>query len=308
MKRFVNWFKRVIRFAVAIFASREFAFIYCLVGTVAQVTHTYFLTSSISSFTGNFKIAQAILISFFISSSLLYFVAIAEDKRLDNGKRTKESKRIFLAVNIFMIIEILINFYYYTRHLVIDSEQVQVFDFIFAVLVSCLLPVTIKLYANSIRAKEWLVEFDEQEKDFKLEESNEHIIRLEQIENYIDEQRNSAFDFKGHVDKLFSNWLKDNNLDVALPENLSQQLQDIVKTYVDDGSMFTPEVLSKILNEIKDGIDTDIYDIFSKNQKLFLQQFENKCQSYINQLPKHYKTAKMEDVELKPIEEIQNEQ
>ena len=88
------------------------------------------------------------MLSFFISSSLLYFVVIA-----DNGE-SKESKRIRLSVNLFMIIEILINFYYYARHLIIDAEKVQIFDFIFATLVSCLIPVTIKLYAslNSIKA------------------------------------------------------------------------------------------------------------------------------------------------------------
>lgn len=156
MKNFINNFKKAIRFIVTIFASREFGFVYCVLGTVGQVTHTYFLTEAISSFSGGFKHIQAFLISFFISSSLLFFVSIAD------STESKENKRIRLAINIFMFIEILINFYYYSRHLIIDAPQMQIYDFIFAVLISCLLPVTIKLYGGLIRAREWIEVFEKE--------------------------------------------------------------------------------------------------------------------------------------------------
>jgi hypothetical protein len=181
MKKIIDRFCRIIRFIVTIFASREFGFIYCVFGTIAQVTHTWFLVNSISSFSGNFQTIQAILISTFISSSLLYFVAIA-----DNMDDSKEAKKILYAVNIFMIIEILINIYYYTRHLIIDSPEMQLFDFIFAVIVSGLLPVTIKLYGGLIRAKDWMKETFENEVEIKNVDIEEDILTkvVDYMNNY----------------------------------------------------------------------------------------------------------------------------
>lgn len=143
--------KKFIRFLVTNFASREFAFIYCIIGTLAQTSHTYYLIESISSLSGWGKQLQAIGLSVFISSSLLFFTAIA-----DAESESKEHKRIHFAVNLFMVIEILINSYYYVSHLLIKDSRV--FDSIFALLVSCLIPVTIKLYAGVIQVRKWAVD------------------------------------------------------------------------------------------------------------------------------------------------------
>ena len=143
--------KKFIRFLVTNFASREFAFIYCIIGTLAQTSHTYYLIESISSLSGWGKQLQAIGLSVFISSSLLFFTAIA-----DAESESKEHKRIHFAVNLFMVIEILINSYYYVSHLLIKDSRV--FDSIFALLVSCLIPVTIKLYAGVIQVRKWAIE------------------------------------------------------------------------------------------------------------------------------------------------------
>lgn len=147
-------FKLIIRKIIYVFASREFAFVYCLLGTFALISHVYFLVYEVSSFTGIFRILQAILLSFFISSSLLYFVSVADKND------AQEYKRIIKAVNIFVFIEILINIYYYAQNLLLN-DKFEIFNFIFGVLVSCFIPFTIKLYANSIKAKEWLDIFDE---------------------------------------------------------------------------------------------------------------------------------------------------
>ena len=185
MKNIIFNFKRIIRFVVSILASREFAFIYCFLGTATQIAHTYFLTESISSFNGWFKVFQATLLSAFISSSLLYFAVVA-----DNTDESKEGKRIMLAVNIFMWIEILINAYYYSRHLIIDAKEIQIFDFIFAILISCLIPVTIKLYAGIIRAKEWFeeltksVETELEQNNIDLSSLDEKIIQILEKPNY----------------------------------------------------------------------------------------------------------------------------
>lgn len=149
--RHIENFKNLIRLIVSIFASREFAFVYCIIGTLSQTAHTYYLIESISSLTGWSKFLQAAGLSIFISSSLLFFTAIA-----DNDEDSPDYRRIHLGVNLFMVIEIIINCYYYASHLLIKTSEPNWVDFVFAILVSCLIPVTIKLYAGIIKAKEWL--------------------------------------------------------------------------------------------------------------------------------------------------------
>lgn len=235
MKNIISNFKRIIRFIVSILASREFAFIYCFLGTTTQVAHTYFLTESISSFHGWFKILQATLLSAFISSSLLYFAVIA-----DNTDESKEGKRIMLAVTIFMWIEILINAYYYSRHLIIDAKEIQIFDFIFAILISCLIPVTIKLYAGIIRAKEWFEELTQtvEEEIKNISELDEKIksIILEEL-GKIDIQNKPNIDI--NIEELKDDILK--SLD-----------KDIAKIFEKNQSLFLKQTENKIQLLVKE--------------------------------------------------------
>lgn len=191
--------KKFIRFLVTNFASREFAFIYCIIGTLAQTSHTYYLIESISSLSGWGKQLQAIGLSVFISSSLLFFTAIA-----DAESESKEHKRIHFAVNLFMVIEILINSYYYVSHLLIKDSRI--FDSIFALLVSCLIPVTIKLYAGVIQVRKWAIDqdsktethFEEQKSDNKIKVDNAVLVEnlndaLDKVlENPIESSNDSA--------------------------------------------------------------------------------------------------------------------
>lgn len=172
-------FKRFIKKFVTLFASREFAFVYCLLGTFGQVAHCYYLLNNVSSFDGWFKTFQAVLLSLFISSSLLYFVSIA-----DKDEEEKEYKRIMSAVNLFMVIEILINIYYYARFLLMNDKGVRIVDFLFATMVAVLIPITIKFYANSIKAKQWF-------KELEGDESNSNPEILDSIKQEIDNLKNN---------------------------------------------------------------------------------------------------------------------
>ena len=169
--RHIENFKNLIRLIVSIFASREFAFVYCIIGTLSQTAHTYYLIESISSLTGWSKFLQAAGLSIFISSSLLFFTAIA-----DNDEDSPDYRRIHLGVNLFMVIEIIINCYYYASHLLIKTSEPNWVDFIFAILVSCLIPVTIKLYAGIIKAKEWLEILTNKEEQNQKEQPEPSII------------------------------------------------------------------------------------------------------------------------------------
>lgn len=187
-KGFAERFKSSIRFFASLFASREFAVLYCVVGTVAEIAHMYYLTYSISALSGWFKVAQAVMLSAFISSSLLYFVLISDDRDTTERGR-KDSKRVNLAINIFTFINIAINFYYYCRHLIIDSTTWQLFDFIFAILVSCLLPVTIKLYANGIHVKDWVTSDIQNDEKSDTDNIDLHVIKDEIINDILPDIR-----------------------------------------------------------------------------------------------------------------------
>lgn len=238
---FIAKFKTGIRFVVSIFASREFGFVYCLIGTLAQIAHTYFLVTNISSLTGGWKTAQAMAISVFISSSLLFFTAIA------SNDDSKDSRRIHLAVNLFMVIEILINFYYYSRHLLLNNANVQIYDFVFGVLVACLIPVTIKLYAGLIQAKEWLEEFSGK--------SNESVPEKE--------------------------------LQSLIEKTVSEQLSHIVlpeQEYVSDEHI--REIAKQLFTNVQDEIDERVAKSFQQNSEIFLRQFENKLRYIIDKKAK----------------------
>lgn len=237
---FITKFKTGIRFVVSIFASREFGFVYCLIGTLAQIAHTYFLVTNISSFTGGWKTAQAMAISVFISSSLLFFTAIA------SNDDSKDSRRIHLAVNLFMVIEILINFYYYSRHLLLDNANVQIYDFVFGVLVACLIPVTIKLYAGLIQAKEWLEEFSGKSETVPEKE------------------------LQSLIEKTVSEQLSH----IVLPE----------QEYVSDEHI--REIAKQLFTNVQDEIDERVAKSFQQNSEIFLRQFENKLRYIIDKKAK----------------------
>lgn len=273
MKNIILNFKQTIRFIVSIIISREFAVIYCILGTVAQVSHTYFLIESISSLAGTWRAVQATFISIFISSSLLYFVAIADDSdKSEDG--IKEYERVNFAITLFTFIEIIINIYYYTRHLLIDQEQYQILDFVFAILVSCLIPITIKLYSSHIRAKDWILD--------------------------IEHDKNAFVD--SSIEKTLENHTEDNLTEEAILELIKPFIQtfeselEIVKKQVNDASHefeTTDEnklndLIASKLDDVKKDIDTQISSSFNKNQELYLNQFQNKIKlmttEYLNNI------------------------
>lgn len=232
----IERFKKTIKFIVSIIISREFAFIYCVLGTTAQVGHTYFLIDSISSLSGNWRMIQAIILSVFISSSLLYFVAIADKDEKEEFRKVEQS------IIVFTIIEIIINIYYYTRHLLLDvwkdNLQPNYFDYIFACIIGILIPVTIKMYSSHIKAKEWLKEF------------------TQPINNDVNEINNVA-----------------STITTEQLEVMSKRLDEVLER--DFGKQ--PEIdMNKINQEIEEKVESAIIESFKKNQDKFVNQFENK--------------------------------
>lgn len=253
-------FRKAIRFFVSIFASREFAFLYCMMGTAAQLGHTYFLTRSISSIDGWWGFTQAFLLSAFISSSLMYYTVIADNED------TKESKRIRLAVNIFMVIEIIINLYYYTRHLVIDPAEIRTFDFFFSGLIAILIPVTIKLYSGLIRAKEWMHDFMEEpaETTINLDTDNINNDRLLEVFNV------KVAELQKELEDIANRAMPDNS------EMLETNFRNIIETFQQE-LLITKKSIESATTLDEKALNRKIEEVFEKSQKLFLMQFENKC-------------------------------
>lgn len=251
MKKFLINFKNIIQFLVSIIASREFAFIYCVFGTIAQTAHTYYLLDGISSLNGWWKITQSVLLSFFISSSLLYFTAIS-----DTNDKSIAGKRVLNAVTLFMWLEIVINLYYYSKHIIIDTNNFNVnnlFQLAFGVLIACIIPVTIKLYSSQIRAKEWLeIELNNN----KIDNENINIISTE-------------------IDKLNQRL---DNLSSIDSFDLGTNPKEYISNLID-------EMFNNNLNKINNSIELS----FNKHSDLALKQFENKLKMTLqeNQLNKH---------------------
>lgn len=284
-------FKTIVKKTVAVFASREFAFLYCLLGTFGQISHCYYLIESISSFEGWFRTLQAVLLSAFISSSLMYFVSIADN----DNPNIKERKRIMRAVNMFMYIEILMNLYYYANHLLILNEETRIFDFIFGSLVSMLIPVTIKLYANSIKAKEWIAEFEKHTSNNVLdnEQSDDNIGSMTDvtIQNKIttsNDQIKPFFDT--HIDTHPQH--TENDILNKINLEISRQIQNIdvnnvmgvdniiIKSYV-------KTEINKSVQEIFDNVNEQ--DINPENIDLYISDYVNNkinnlISSYLNNI------------------------
>ena len=178
---------------------------------------------------------QAIILSIFISSSLLYFVAIADKDEKDEYRKVEQS------IIVFTIIEIIINIYYYTRHLLDvwkDNLEPNYFDFVFACIIGILIPITIKMYSSHIKAKEWLKEF------------------TQSINNDVNE-----------INKLEASTITTEQLEV-MSKRLDAALErDFGKPEID---------LDKINREIEEKVESSIIDSFKKNQDKFINQFENK--------------------------------
>jgi hypothetical protein len=308
MKKGILNFKAAIRFFVSIVTSREWAFIYCLTGTIAQISHTYFLVESISSLEGTWRAVQATLISFFISSSLLYFVAIADDEDSD------AARKIHRTVTLFTVIECTINVYYYTRHILInplvlnkDPHLTGYFDLGFALMMSVMIPITIKLYASSIRAQDWLDD---------IEHGRDAITSTDLLENQdyflgspvkhtpfkMDEVGDSGpdlYDLPKPGDRTEYNGVsstvlgtENQNITIAISE---EEIEKVMKPLVD---AFNEELLSiksrdveidneqiaelaekffveKFTEKVGE-LDTAMGKAFERNSAMFLKQFENK--------------------------------
>lgn len=234
MKKIMINFKLSVKFLVTLITSREFAFIFVMCGIVAQISHTYFLVESISSLEGWYKTFQATLIAIFISASLLYFVSIAPKRDPDGIEVDENVIKILTAITVFTIIEVIINLFYYTKHLLLDENNnyhsEKLIDFVFGAMVSCLIPYTIKLYSSQIRAKEWVNEFSD--------EFESKPITVSEVEEALNEKL-------GEFDTKFEEKLQ------IVDDKVSNGIEKIDNAYGKNQDKFMTQFSAKLENEGK---------------------------------------------------------
>jgi hypothetical protein len=299
MKKGILAFKAMIRFIVSIVTSREFAFLYCLTGTIAQISHTYFLVQSISSLDGYWRIVQATMLSIFISSSLLYFVSIADDED------SEASRKVHRTITLFTVIEVVINVYYYTRHILIDPLVLSkdpnltgYFDLAFALMISVMIPITIKLYASSIRAKDWIED---------IEHGREATVSADLRENadYLMAGRRSAdgsyetvpaTDNKKWAGETYDpepnaatavqrDEVTDDDIERVmkpLVEAFQNELLSLRKNETEVDEAMVASMVQKVLDEKVSTLDEKLTQAFERNSGLFIKQFDNKIKQIMN--------------------------
>ena len=151
----------------------------------------------------------------------MYFVSIA-----DSDDEEQEYKRVKRAINLFMYIEILMNMYYYCQHLIIIAKPIRVFDFLFSIIIAALIPITIKLYSNSIRAKAWIKEIEERSKEIPNQSNNLPVqdnLRKEEIIRTI----TSEFEKVKEIDKNYIEQLIDEKLR-SFKKTDGQSIDDLI--------------------------------------------------------------------------------
>jgi hypothetical protein len=267
----MNKFKNIVKKYTVLLSSREFAALYATLGSLSQVAHTYYLVHSISSFGGGFKIFQAILLSAFISTSLLYFVLIC-----DKDGDPKEYKRNIKTVNILVFIEILINMYYYCQKLIIHPEgDMRIFDFIFAALVSLFIPFLIKAFSNQVKAKQWVNEIENKS---IINSDNTHIDKsIEKIQEQLN--KFTSDEFINTIYKIIEEKINEKADIIVKKMNINQPSIDdeFIKQKI---SVISKQLIKDELNDlVRSQVSVAVSDHVSKN--LDAVEFENRYQSVI---------------------------
>lgn len=235
-------------------SSRGAAFLYAVIGVVAQVAHNSLLAYEVSMFENPYlKISQAIVVAMAISFALIYFVLTADGK--DYSKTGK-------VVTTFYSLEVFLNLIYYFKKIVFDNLYSQVsvsgswsdirwsepnwFLLLIGIPFAVFIPYIIKSYAGSIQAYKPALALDD-----------EDFVKSTELSKLIDERVDLAF----------------KNAETSLPEKLSELIS---QSSVDD---------TKLAD-----ITTQYSETLAAMQQLAdeVKHIKNKCEDYdIASLVKH---------------------
>ena len=128
-------------------------------------------------------------------------------------------------------------------------------------MISCLIPITIKLYSSFIRAKEWLID---------IEHNKDALQSTDLLESQNDLSEEKMVEL---IKPLIENFEKELS-DLKNIDNLNQEKIDIL--------------FENKIKQLNVDIEKQISSSYQKNQDLFLKQFDNKIkvltEKYINQI------------------------
>ena len=164
------------------------------------------------------------------------------------------------------------------------------------ILVSCLIPITIKLYSSHIRAKEWIIAIEHEQSALVDKEETKIDIVQEIISNpnfseYLEQSSIEEEDFKEPIEnEIIEEEIEELTEDKVL-EMVKPMIESFQKELKESGFTNKDEINDMIESRLKTfniDIDKQISDSYQRNQELFLQQFQNRLKvlstEYLNKL------------------------
>lgn len=129
-----------------VFASREAAFMYAVLGIITQIFHNWWVSYQISSFNGVVKTSQAIIMATFISFALLYFTL----------RSTGRNRKVETLMWIFFIFEAFLNTFYYVHKLIFvpGFANADWLSLSIAIPFAFMIPFTLKSYGGEIKVND----------------------------------------------------------------------------------------------------------------------------------------------------------
>lgn len=234
-------------------SSRGAAFLYAVIGVVAQVAHNSLLAYEVSMFENPYlKIGQAIVVAMAISFALIYFVLTADGKDYSKTGRT---------VMTFYSLEVFLNLIYYFKKIVFDNlyEQVHIsgswsdirwsepnwFLLLIGIPFAIFIPYIIKSYAGSIQAHKPALAIDE-----------EDFVKSTEMSKLIDER----------IDVVFK------NAEIALSEKLSELVGQL-NVGVDDSKLSEVTKQYDEVLEAMQSLANDVKHIKNKDEDYDMTPF-----------------------------------
>jgi hypothetical protein len=182
--------QKIVRFlnsTIKSIASPRAGFLFALLGTITQTTHTWFIALQFSSFTGAGAVLQAAVMSLFLSGGLLYYI-VKTGQATAFADKMKYNK----IANLFMALEIFINLFYWCQKIVFNPWLVEnAYDTIVwheltvAIPFSILIPVILKTYGGEINFNEVPTTSEIDALNGRLDSfiKDDHIIQIKEIDS-----------------------------------------------------------------------------------------------------------------------------
>lgn len=288
-------------------SSRGAAFIYALIGILAQIAHNSLLAYDVSLFENEYlRIAQAVVVALAVSFALMYFVLTADGKPMSDSTQ---------KIQTFFVLEVFLNGIYYLKKIVFDNLYEQVSDIgswigidwlqpnWFMLLIGLpfayFIPFIIKSYAGSIQAHKPALAIDDDDFVKNSAITEEFDFLKKQYAELSDKVLNA--DKSNFEESLveFKNEILESNS--AINDEVAERLQIINTNFEEHGQMIDQSrILIKTLSEIEMPDTATISEL----QKL-VDDYKSKVDTVVKLIRENDQSERIDDLK-KEIETTRN--